>query len=323
MRRALLTAAKAGGNTVGNTGAFGTAAWPYNGVMLDIAHPAGSTGTIRSVKVRGGVQGTVRVMVGSLSGMAFTVRSITGEIGIPGSSNETTFLVNLPVQAGDYIGVWSNPNSGTAGGRLNYTSSVGNTGYMLNVPTTAPIAGQVLTLGGSQTGNDPNIFGSLSTSGLTVFGNIDSAMETPTASLNGFTSGYVLIPDYSSPYAGTVTRIVTRLSASNAFAGVFTTKGPGVTNGYDTIHAGTGQGLQIIATADKLVTITGLSLPILAGGQIGLHFTSSIGMYRGFQPGGFYYRSSAYSAGYSNGTRIGSMSYTSGIDPIVQVTVQT
>ena len=153
MRLQLASAAAAASPvTVGNSGAFGGSS-SVSGLktVVDITDAATGTSTVVTAKIQAGA-GTVQIMTGSLSGANFTVRAISPALTTVLGLN--TFVVSLPVVAGDFIGSWW---ASTGQGRSTSTAGYA-TGYNASAPASLPTAGTVIALTTS-TGDRPDILG--------------------------------------------------------------------------------------------------------------------------------------------------------------------
>lgn len=139
MRRALLTVRSAPPLTVGNTGTFGASGFAVR-TAVAISDPATASGTVTTVTLGSMDAGNVLIMVGSLAGSNFTVRSISPAlVAIVGLN---TFTVSLPILAGDVIGHWYEAISGDA----QYGTQVGaQIGYSFS-QNSAPVVGTVIAL---------------------------------------------------------------------------------------------------------------------------------------------------------------------------------
>lgn len=141
MRRALLTATPpvATALTIGNTGTLGTSAFGLR-TVVDLSGPATRSGTITLADFQANGASNAVVMVGSLSGTTYTVRSVSSSALTSTGLNSRS--ISLAVQAGDYIGLWCT----TAASGLRYSATAGKQlGYSTN-PGSTPSAGTTIAL---------------------------------------------------------------------------------------------------------------------------------------------------------------------------------
>lgn len=100
-----------------------------NVTIIDLNYPADGTGTIKSVSFRSASYGMDNVTMGIFyleSGTKYSTRSYAYLIDVASSNTVYTFDVNLPVQQGDFIGIYFEDSikqlEATVGGSARWTT---------------------------------------------------------------------------------------------------------------------------------------------------------------------------------------------------------